>query len=66
MIPFELNLTSGSTAVVYGYSYYNTTKGALTELNISNNKLTQGAYNMSTYTYDTDMTGTWSFELIGA
>ena len=26
---FELDLTSGSTAVVYGYSYYNTTKGAL-------------------------------------
>ena len=26
---FDLDLTSGSTAVVYGYSYYITTKGAL-------------------------------------
>ena len=26
---FERDLTFGSTAVVYGYSYYNTTKGAL-------------------------------------
>ena len=29
---FELDLTSGSTAVVYGYSYYNTTKGAMTTI----------------------------------
>ena len=36
---FELALTSGSTAVVYGYSYYNTTKGAMTRLNVSNNQL---------------------------
>ena len=33
---FELDLTSGSTAVVYGHSYYNTTKGALTSLHIGN------------------------------
>ena len=32
---FELDLTSGSTAVVYGYSYYNTTKGALASLDLS-------------------------------
>ena len=34
---FELDLTSGLTAVVYGYSYYNTTKGALTSLDLSEN-----------------------------
>ena len=38
---FELDLTSGSTAVVYGYCYYNTAKGALTSLNISANDLGQ-------------------------
>ena len=32
---FELDLTSGSTAVVYGYSYYNTTKGALAKFTFS-------------------------------
>ena len=36
---FELDLTSGSTAGVYGYSYYNTTKGALVKFDISNNAL---------------------------
>ena len=36
---FELDLTSGSTAVVYGYCYYNTTKGALTSLNLASNSL---------------------------
>ena len=36
---FELDLTSGSTAVVYGYSYYNTTKGALATLDIRNNSI---------------------------
>ena len=38
---FELDLTSGSTAVVYGYSYYNTTthQGALTSLDISDNDI---------------------------
>ena len=39
MTPFEVDLTSGSTAVVYGYSYYNTTKGALTSLNLAGNRL---------------------------
>eukprot|EP00935_MAST-01C_sp_MAST-1C-sp1_P000641 g641.t1 len=34
---FELDLTSGSTAVVYGYCYYNTKKGAMTNLHIGNN-----------------------------
>ena len=38
---FELDLTSGSNAVFYGYCCFNTTKGALTHLNISDNKLTQ-------------------------
>ena len=32
---FELYLTFGSTAVVYGYSYYNTTKGALVTVTIN-------------------------------
>jgi hypothetical protein len=36
---FELDLTSGSTAVVYGYSYYNTTKGALSNVNILSNNI---------------------------
>ena len=36
---FELDLTSGSTAVVYGYCYYNTTKGALTSLNLADNRI---------------------------
>ena len=36
---FELDLTSGSTAVVYGYSYYNTTKGALASLDLSQNRI---------------------------
>ena len=36
---FELYLSSGLTTVVYGYSYYNTTKGALASLNISNNNI---------------------------
>ena len=45
---FDLVLTSGSTAAVYGYSYYNTTKGALTSLNVSNNRLeAEGATHMA-------------------
>ena len=36
---FEPDLTSGSTAVVYGYSYYNTTKGALASVNILSNDI---------------------------
>eukprot|EP00935_MAST-01C_sp_MAST-1C-sp1_P002511 g2511.t1 len=35
----DLDLTPGSTAVVCGYSYYNTTKGALVKFNISSNAL---------------------------
>eukprot|EP00935_MAST-01C_sp_MAST-1C-sp1_P001164 g1164.t1 len=38
-IKVHLDLTSGSTAVVYGYSYYNTTKGALVQFTISDNDL---------------------------
>ena len=37
---FGLDLTAGSTAaVVYGYCYYNTTKGALTSLDLSRNHI---------------------------
>ena len=32
-------MTSGSTAVVYGYCYYNTTKGALVSVNLLNNDI---------------------------
>ena len=35
----DIYLTSGSTAIVCGYSCYNTAKGALEKLNISNNKI---------------------------
>ena len=57
-----LDLTSGTTAVVYGYSYYNTTKGAMTSLNISNNNLARGKQTGgfrrgATPTYATDMSG---------
>ena len=48
---FELDLTSGSTAVVYGYSYYNTTKGALTSLNVSSNNLVSYKYSKEEYDY---------------
>ena len=62
---FELDLTSGSTAVVYGYSHYNTAKGALTRLDISANNLTRGALKAGKEgweddAYETDMTGTQS------
>ena len=36
---FEVDLTSGSTAVVYGYSYRNTIKGAMVKFDISMNTL---------------------------
>ena len=55
---FELDLTSGSTAVVYGYSYYNTTKGALETITFG----TYGAVTMKT-----DMTkGDFSGKGLGA
>ena len=54
----ELDLTSGSTAVVYGYCYYNTTKGALTSLDVSHNSL-EGYYEGrgSNRKWISDMTG---------
>ncbi len=50
------DLTFGSTAVVYGYSYYNTTKGALASLNISDNSL-GGYWDDEKEEWISDMTG---------
>ena len=54
---FELDLTSGSTAVVYGYSYYNTTKGALTKLTISGDESYSKPVTIKTSMTEADFSG---------